>query len=200
VIRLLKKIVRLVLQSIVEPIYFWCYSRYLNLIYRFQGIEGINLVMLRTRFPKYILTKFGAKIGEGTVVYPHIFIHAAKNDYSNLVVGKNCRILRDCFLDLTDRIELCDTAHIGIRVSIITHLNVGDSRLKDVYPTVSGCVKIGKGTVTTAGAIILHGVTLGEYCIIGAGSVVSTEVPDYSVVVGNPGRIIKKIEIKENCE
>lgn len=178
----------------IRLLYRLIYSIYLDCVYQLHGIEGINRVMLRTFWPKYVLTKFGANIGEGTIVYPHIFIHAAQKDYSNLVVGKKCRILRDCFLDLTERIELCDTAHIGLRVSVITHLNVGDSALKDnIYPNVSKAVKIGKGAVTCTGAVILQGVIIGDYSVVGAGAVVSTPVAPYSVVVGNPGRTVRKL-------
>ena len=173
------------------------YGKYLDLIYNLYGIEGINRVMLRTRFPKYVLTKFGAKIGEGTVVFPHITIHDAEKDYSNLIVGKNCRLMRDCFLDLSAPIELCDTAIIGLRASIITHLNVGDSDLKNLYPAVSGGVKIGRGSVIMANAIILHGVTIGEYSVIGAGTLVRGNIPPYSLAVGGVTRIVKKLEIEK---
>lgn len=182
------------------------YDKYLDIVYYFCGIEGINRIMLRTRFPEYVLTKFGAKIGEGTIIYPHILMHAAKKDYSNLIVGKNCRILRDSFLDLTAPIELCDAAIIGNRASIMTHVNLGDSDLKEFYPTVSGGVKIGKGSAIGTGAIILQGVTIGECSMIGPVTLVSRDIPPYSVALGIPAEIIRKLKIEkadyegtENC-
>lgn len=45
-----------------------------------------------------------------------------------------------------------------------------------------------------AGAIILPGIKIGKYCIIGAGAVVKGDIPDYSIVIGNPAKIIKRTD------
>ena len=55
-------------------------------------------------------------------------------------------------------------------------------------------MKIKDGAVLFPGSIITAGVTIGENSVISVGSVVTSDVPDYCVVVGNPGRIIKKID------
>ena len=47
-----------------------------------------------------------------------------------------------------------------------------------------------------AGATILPGVSVGKYAIVGAGSVVTKDVPDYTVVVGNPAKTVKKLDPK----
>ena len=54
-------------------------------------------------------------------------------------------------------------------------------------------VVIGKDVWIGANAIILPGVTIGDGCVIGAGSVVTTDLPPHCVVVGNPARVIKTI-------
>ncbi|GHV48006.1 hypothetical protein FACS1894181_02690 [Bacteroidia bacterium] len=48
--------------------------------------------------------------------------------------------------------------------------------------------------------IVLPGVTIGKGCVIGAGSVVTSDIPSYSIAVGNPARVIKKREIKHRPE
>lgn len=53
-------------------------------------------------------------------------------------------------------------------------------------------VRIGDWSFLGAGCIVLPGSTIGKYCIIGAGAVVKGDIPDYSVVAGNPARIIKR--------
>lgn len=58
--------------------------------------------------------------------------------------------------------------------------------------TVLGRAQIGDDTFVGAGSVILQGVTVGKNCIIGAGAVVLEDVPDNSVVVGNPGRLLKR--------
>ena len=55
-------------------------------------------------------------------------------------------------------------------------------------------VHIGKNCWIGAGAIIMPGVTIGDNVVIGAGSVVTKNVPDFTVVAGNPARIVRKIE------
>ena len=54
--------------------------------------------------------------------------------------------------------------------------------------------KIRKGASIGANATIVCGITLGEYCMIGAGSVVTKDVPPYSLVVGNPAKLIAIID------
>jgi len=55
-------------------------------------------------------------------------------------------------------------------------------------------VHIGKGAWVGAGSTILPGVTVGKHAIVGAASVVTKDVPDYAVAVGNPARVIKYLE------
>ena len=53
---------------------------------------------------------------------------------------------------------------------------------------------IKKGAWIGAGASILPGVTVGKYAIVGAGAIVTKDVPDYSVVVGTPAKVVKKLD------
>jgi acetyltransferase-like isoleucine patch superfamily enzyme len=57
--------------------------------------------------------------------------------------------------------------------------------------SVSGCCYIGDGTFIGTNSTILPRISIGKWATIGAGTVVTKDVPDYSVVVGNPGRVIK---------
>jgi len=50
------------------------------------------------------------------------------------------------------------------------------------------------GAIVSVGCIIIAGVTIGKNSIVGAGSVVSQDIPDYCIAVGNPARVIKKID------
>jgi acetyltransferase-like isoleucine patch superfamily enzyme len=55
-------------------------------------------------------------------------------------------------------------------------------------------VRIGDCTFVGANAVILMGVTIGSHCVIGAGAVVSTDIPDRSVAVGVPARIVGTVD------
>lgn len=89
-------------------------------------------------------------------------------------------------------------AYIGNHVIINTSASVDhDCKLGDyvhIAPkaTLCGDVKVGDGTLIGAGATVLPGVMIGKWAIIGAGSVITKNIPDYAVVVGNPGRVLKR--------
>jgi len=55
-------------------------------------------------------------------------------------------------------------------------------------------VSIGDCTFIGANAVILMGVTIGDHCIVGAGSVVSIDLPDHSVAVGVPARVVGRVD------
>lgn len=90
-------------------------------------------------------------------------------------------------------------ATVGEHVIINTGALVDhDNKIGDfvhVSPNVSltGHVEIGEGTHIGAGAVVIPKVKVGRWCTIGAGAVIIRDVPDFSVVVGNPGRIIKTV-------
>lgn len=56
-------------------------------------------------------------------------------------------------------------------------------------------VKIGQWAWVGANAVILPGITIGQYAVIGAGSIVTKDIPDYAIAVGNPARIIGENEV-----
>ncbi|MNH31436.1 dTDP-3-amino-3,6-dideoxy-alpha-D-galactopyranose 3-N-acetyltransferase [compost metagenome] len=62
------------------------------------------------------------------------------------------------------------------------------------YPNVFQGITISKGASVGANATILPGVLIGEYAMVGAGAVVTRDVPPYAVVVGNPARVIRMID------
>ena len=57
--------------------------------------------------------------------------------------------------------------------------------------TLCGNVRIGEGTHVGAGSTIIQGIKVGKWATIGAGAVVINDVPDYAIVVGVPGKIVK---------
>ena len=79
---------------------------------------------------------------------------------------------------------------------IFAHSNpTANLKLKNAqYPRKVSAVKIDDGAVINPGSIITAGVSIGKNSLVSVGSVVGEDVPDNCVVVGNPARVVKKIE------
>lgn len=106
-------------------------------------------------------------------------------------------------------LEIDDEANIAEGTNIVLH----DSSLNNIFgeecPVKFGRVRIGKATYIGRNAIILCGVRIGDYALIGAGALVVNDVPDYGVAMGVPAKIVgdtrelkekqkKQIEEQEN--
>ncbi len=113
-------------------------------------------------------------------------------------IGENCHISPYVLIDLLhpELIKIEDNVTISSNSMIFAHINpTSNEFLKNHgYPRTIKPVVIKKGAIISVGCIIIAGVTIGENSIVGAGSVVTQDIPDYCVVVGNPARVVKKID------
>ena len=113
-------------------------------------------------------------------------------------IGKNCHFSPYVLIDLLhpELITIEDNVTISSNSMIFAHVNPTTNEfLKNHgYPRTIKPVTVKEGAIISVGCIIIAGVTIGKNSIIGAGSLVSQDVPDYSIVAGNPGRVIKKIK------
>lgn len=137
------------------------------------------------------------------------FLHvlAYSSPYSDFVIrmqrargikiGKNCHISPYVLFDLLypELITIENNVTVGSNALIFTHVNpTANLFLKKTYPRKVEPVKIKSGAVLFPGCIITAGVTIGENSMVGAGSVVFEDVPDYCIAIGNPARVVKKID------
>ncbi|HTL07832.1 MAG TPA: acyltransferase [Chitinophagaceae bacterium] len=84
---------------------------------------------------------------------------------------------------------------------VMSGLNHGFSNVTMPFryqPCTTGLISIGDGTWVGANSVITAGVTVGRFCVIAAGSVVTKDVPDYSIAAGNPARVIKQFNHQTN--
>ena len=113
-------------------------------------------------------------------------------------IGKNCHFSPYVLIDLLhpELITIEDNVTIASNSMIFAHVNPTTNEfLKNHgYPRTIKPVVIKNGAIVSVGCIIIAGVTIGKNSIVGAGSVVSQDIPDYCIAVGNPARIIKKID------
>ena len=133
------------------------------------------------------LVVFGRRVGilgNFTVVNP-----------SNVSIGRHCGINQDVFILGHTRVEIGDYVVLSARVMLIdTGLQLAGFAHTEFPGHVDGPVRIEDGAWIGAGAIILPGVTVGRKSVVGAGSVVTRDVPPYSIVAGNPARVIGRTD------
>ncbi|XCN72167.1 MAG: acyltransferase [Candidatus Electrothrix aestuarii] len=124
-------------------------------------------------------------IGNFTVVNP-----------KNVSIGKNCGINHGVFILGHHSIEIGDGVVLSANVMLIdSGLNLKNFVLLENPPHFLSFVKIKDGAWIGAGAIVLPGVTVGRKSVVGAGSVVTRDVPDFTIVAGNPAQEIGRTDL-----
>jgi len=138
----------------------------------------------------------GAEIGEGTKIWHFSHIMAPSHIGKNCNIGQNVVISPDCVVGNNVKIQNNVSVYTGVTIEDDAFLgpsmvftNVFNprshvNRKHEFRPTL-----VKRGASIGANATIICGVTLGIYCFIGAGSVVTKDVPDYGLCYGNPARL-----------
>ena len=141
-----------------------------------------------------------AKIGEGSMIWVNVQIR------ENTTIGKRCILSKDVYIDcnvsIGDNCKIQNSVSIYDGVTLESEVFVGpnacftNDKLPrafntkwEIFPT-----RLCKGTSIGANSTILCGLTIGEYSMVGAGSVVTKDVPPYTLVLGSPAKIIAKID------
>jgi len=115
-----------------------------------------------------------------------------------VIIGKSCYISPYVLIDLLypHLVNIGDNVTVGSNTAIFAHANPTTNLFlkRHGYPRKVEAVNIKTGAVLFPGCIITAGVTIGENSLIGAGSVVFEDIPDHCVALGNPARVVKKID------
>lgn len=117
-------------------------------------------------------------------------------DYSNLLMHDNAEIERNCFLLAKDKIEIGENSTLAYGVTVLTSAdpNGPKNALSALYPPMKAPVIIGKNCWIGANSTLLPGVTIGDFSIVAAGSVVTKDVPSGTMVAGNPAVVKKNLK------
>jgi sugar O-acyltransferase (sialic acid O-acetyltransferase NeuD family) len=128
----------------------------------------VNKVNWKTLIHNATIISENVVIGNGSLIVAGAILQTCTIIGKHCIVNTNASIDHDCVIN--------DFVHISPSA------------------TLCGNVAIGEGTHIGAGATIIPNIKIGKWCVIGAGAVITKDVPDYSLVIGIPGKIIKRLE------
>lgn len=146
------------------------------------------------------------KLGKGVKIYEFVNLYGCEiGDHTKIgtfvevqkgvKIGKNCKISSHTFI--CEGVTLEDNVFIGHNVTFINDLyprattEDGNLQTEEDWFCIPTLVK--RGASIGSSATLLGGITVGENAIVGAGSVVTKDVPPRTIVAGNPARIIREI-------
>jgi maltose O-acetyltransferase len=130
------------------------------------------------------------KVGENCIVEQPLFCTYGYNT----TLGDNVFINVNCKLMDSGKITIGNNVFIAPNVCIITEEHTLDVKRRIQGLEYTHPVTIGNNVWICTGALILPGVTIGDNSVIGAGSVVTKDIPPNSLAVGNPCRVIRTLE------
>ena len=133
---------------------------------------------------------YGCIIGDNTKIGTFVEIQKGAK------IGNNCKISSHTFI--CEGVTIDDNVFIGHNVTFINDLYPRATNDDDTPQTDDDwtCVKtlVKKGASIGSSTTILCGITIGERAIIGAGSVVTKDVPPDTIIAGNPARILRNVQ------
>lgn len=142
-----------------------------------------------------ILHELFAEVGEGSYIQAPYYgmwgghhVHLGNNVYINY----NCTLIDDA------EIFIGDNSMIGPNTSIITGTHPVSSKLRSKGYGYNKPVHIGKNVWLAANVTVLSGVTIGDNSVIGAGAIVTKDIPENSVAMGVPAKVVRKINDQDD--
>ena len=133
---------------------------------------------------------YGCEIGDNTKIGAFVEIQ------KGVKIGKNCKISSHTFI--CEGVTIEDNVFIGHNVTFINDLyphataESGELQTEDDWECIPTLIK--KGSSIGSSSTLLCGITVGENAMVGAGSVVTKDVDDGIVVVGNPAKVMENVE------
>ena len=147
----------------------------------------------------------GVKIGKGTKIWHFSHVQSGSvigeecilgqnvNIGNNVIIGNKCKVQNN--VSIYEGVELEDYVFCGPSM-VFTNIKLPRSEFPQCGSKFYLKTLIKKSASIGANATIVCGVTLGEYSFIGSGAVITKDVPDHALVVGNPGKIMGWVDKK----
>jgi len=139
-----------------------------------------------------VLNGFGfRRFGKNNVIHRPVKIHGKEH----ISVGDSCSINAFVHIWGTGGVEIGDRVMIASHVAISSLTHDHSRQSMRHAPVVQKKIVIEDDVWIGSGAVILPGITLGQGAVVGAGAVVTKDVPPWAIVVGNPARLLKMRQI-----
>lgn len=169
------------------------YQGYINWI---KEIKSLN-----TKFEFSAIAAIGGDKGKDRLDYLKMFqldgfetpslTHPKAHVSDTAIIGDNCQICAFAFIGTGA--EIGDACIVNTKASVDHESILGHGVHLAPGATLCGCIKVANFAFVGAGAIILPNLNIGQNSIVGAGSIVTRDVPENVLVYGNPAKIIKEI-------
>lgn len=137
--------------------------------------EPINPRMLRP----FLLRRLGCKVGKGVFIGDHVIVD---ENHADLIT-------------LEDHAHIASGTRLLCHQRDLSHYYVGDDYAKLGYRLAP--IHMKKGSLVGMESFVMPGVTIGEGAIVGAGSLVTKDVPAWTIATGRPAKVVKQIQQRE---
>ena len=137
-----------------------------------------------------ILKSLVGKMGKDCYITPNLFC-----DYGcNLELGNGVYFNANCVVLDCAKVTIGDNTFVGPNTQFYTPIHPLDYKTRNTFIESAKPISIGKNCWLGGSVVILPGVTIGDGCVIGAGAVVTKDIPENSLAVGNPAKVIRTID------
>ena len=164
------------------------------------GKDSFMGVGFSVNFPEYIVAGDNFKCGKDVRLQVWPIYHNRSTGYKpELIIGNGVSLTERCFISCMNRIVIGDGTLLGSDV-FVTDNSHGRNTMEEADTPPGerelyskGIVEIGRNVWVGKNTCVMPGVKIGDGCVIGANSVVTHDIPPYSIAVGAPAKAIKKI-------
>jgi acetyltransferase-like isoleucine patch superfamily enzyme len=151
--------------------------------------------------PDWVYGPHQIEVGDRVIILAHIWLSAEvqtwKRSEPAIKLGDGVAIRPYCTISAADSIEIEDNVVLSAFTTVVDsdHTWRGGREENIVWnPLTTAPIRIGRGTWVGERTAVLRGSNVGRFCIIGANSVVRGKIPDFSVAVGAPARVVGSTE------
>lgn len=135
----------------------------------------------------------GLEVGAGTLILGPLYLGGNEGATHRLHIGARCMLNTPLFIDLNDHVRMGDGVNIGHHTTLITSTHLIGASVRRAGLLTTAPITIEDGAWLGARVTVLPGVTIGRGAVIGAGALVTKDIPPNVLAGGVPARVIKPL-------